>query len=546
MANSLLTGISGLRGHQSMLEVIGNNLANLNTIGFKSARVMFADLLYEGSRAATSSAGQSAGSVNPLQVGTGSKVANVDRLFSQGNLEQTGERLDVAIEGNGFLVTRSGNNTFYTRSGALGIDEQGFLVDPSNGSFIQRFGIVGETNPTSPSFQVPGDTRIRVPFGAAIPGTPTTQITLTGNLPANSNGPQAQLVTSEALTTGVAQTNADATTLLVDLNPAPWADGDVISFFGRDSDGEPIPQTGNTFTVTATSTLGDLRDAVAAVLPVSTVSIVNGQIRIEANDTGPSTLSFEMVGGTGVKFTQIVEGKDATLITGTLPVYDPQGLERSLSYQLEKQPDESWTLSFSLPDNSDQFLDNVVEGIRFGLDGSLLQVAGTGAGDPNIEVLFAGAQATQAISISFATDDGAVTLSEVGSTSSLNVDIDGFIPGEISDVAISRDGTIEAIGSNSVKFPLAQLAIASFRNNDGLLSAGNNVYRSSLASGSAEIGSALSGDRGAILSRQLEGSNVDLALEFTKLIVAQRGFSANARTITVTDEVLGELTNIIR
>jgi len=111
---------------------------------------------------------------------------------------------------------------------------------------------------------------------------------------------------------------------------------------------------------------------------------------------------------------------------------------------------------------------------------------------------------------------------------------------------IDADGTLSGVASNGLKFDIAQLAIASFSNPDGLLNAGGNYYKASLASGSAEIGTALSGDRGAIRAGQLEGSNVDLALEFTKLLVAQRGFSANARTITVTDEVLEELTNIIR
>jgi flagellar hook protein FlgE len=94
--------------------------------------------------------------------------------------------------------------------------------------------------------------------------------------------------------------------------------------------------------------------------------------------------------------------------------------------------------------------------------------------------------------------------------------------------------------------PLGQLAIAVFRNNDGLIAAGGNYFLASLASGGAEVGAALSGGRGALRAKQLEGSNVDMALEFTKLIVAQRGFSANARTITVADEVLKELTSVIR
>ena len=107
-------------------------------------------------------------------------------------------------------------------------------------------------------------------------------------------------------------------------------------------------------------------------------------------------------------------------------------------------------------------------------------------------------------------------------------------------------GRITGVASNGSTFTLAQLAIASFSNPDGLTLDGANFFSVSLASGEPEIGTAGAGDRGVIRSGQLEGSNVDLALEFTRLLVAQRGFSANARTITVTDEMLEELTNIIR
>jgi flagellar hook protein FlgE len=137
-------------------------------------------------------------------------------------------------------------------------------------------------------------------------------------------------------------------------------------------------------------------------------------------------------------------------------------------------------------------------------------------------------------------------LSEIGSGQELSFTADGYGPGELASVQIDPDGTLIGIGSNGVRFELAQLAIAAFRNPDGLIQSGSSYYEQSLASGSPEIGTALSGDRGAIRAGQLEGSNVDLALEFTRLLVAQRGFSANARTITVTDEVLEELTNIIR
>ncbi|MCA9209480.1 MAG: flagellar hook-basal body complex protein, partial [Planctomycetales bacterium] len=128
----------------------------------------------------------------------------------------------------------------------------------------------------------------------------------------------------------------------------------------------------------------------------------------------------------------------------------------------------------------------------------------------------------------------------------LAIEQDGFAPGTMNSVNTGPDGTIYGIATNGRQFPIAQLALASFRNVQGLRSVGDNYFEESLNTGDVQLGTALSGDRGAIVAGQLETSNVEVAQEFTRLIVAQRGFSANARTITVADKVLEELTNIIR
>ena len=129
MANSLLTGISGLRGHQKMLEVVGNNLANLNTTAYKSSRVLFSDLMYEIQRGASSSSCKLMGSVNSVQIGTGSRLSQVDLNFAQGNLQSTGNNLDLAVDGGGFFVASSAERTYFTRAGAVSLDES--PMDPS-------------------------------------------------------------------------------------------------------------------------------------------------------------------------------------------------------------------------------------------------------------------------------------------------------------------------------------------------------------------------------------------------------------------------------
>ncbi len=554
MANSLLTGISGLRGHQKMLEVIGNNLANVNTTAFKTSRTLFSDLIYESQRGASAGTSGTLGSINPLQIGTGSQVTSVDRNFSQGNLETTGEDLDAAIDGNGFFVADSGNGRVYTRSGAFSIDESGHLEDSSTGYLLQRFGSIGEDPTAGPAFQTLGDDRIQIPIGASILGTVTTQIELSGQLGADATGPLQRVIVGGSLTTG-GGTPATGATLLnsLDSSNTPYAGGDRIRLFGAQADGTVIDSN---FSVDGTTTVQNLIDHMTTLFPASTVTLVNGAITVTANATGETSHSMSIqdevgnAGSQGPTFASQMAvnapGADATVVSGSLPIYDERGTEHTLGYNLTKQTDNSWTLSVDLDPAAGTVLDGTVSGIQFGADGSLTQVTGTGVGDGNIEVRFAHSTAAHTIGIDLGTLGDIDGLSEIGTAPNVSFLADGYSPGELQSVQIDADGTISGIGSNGLKFAIAQLAIAAFRNPDGLENAGGNYYGASLASGNAEIGTALSGDRGAIRAGQLEGSNVDLALEFTKLLVAQRGFSANARTITVTDEVLEELTNIIR
>jgi flagellar hook protein FlgE len=554
MANPLLTGISGLRGHQKMLEVVGNNLANVNSTAFKSSRILFSDLMYETQRGASAGNGANSGSVNPIQVGTGSGLATVDRNFNQGVLEATGQDLDLAIDGNGFFVAQSGGQTLYTRSGSFKIDADGYLVDPS-GALVQRFGTVGEPSASlsTPSFQTPGDDRIQIPLGASIPGAVTSQISLTGNLSADSTGLQAQVIRGRQFQVGGTAAALTDTLNSLDSTITPYALNDNIIVTGTNSGGDFTAS----IAVDATTTVGDLVTSLQALYTDATVSLVNGAIQLTDNNPGPSdlelTLSDEQgnIGATssdlfGSDFDRIVTGADATVLTGTVSIYDERGSERTLSYELEKQTDGTWNLEAALDPSVGTLADNLIEGIRFDSTGAFAQVAGVGAGDANIEVLFNGSTTAQTITFSFDGSGSSGGLSETPGDAAPSADADGFGPGKLEAVQIDSNGTISGIASNGTSIPLAQLAIASFSNPNGLLGAGDGYYQSSLASGNPEIGAATAGDRGSIASGQLEGSNVDLALEFTRLIVAQRGFSANARTITVTDKVLEELTNIIR
>jgi flagellar hook protein FlgE len=556
MANSLLTGISGLRSHQKMLEVVGNNLANMNTTAFKASRTLFADLMYELQRGAASSSTGNVGSVNPIQVGTGSRVAMIDRQFAQGNLEATGQELDFAMDGLGYFVVASSSDTFYSRAGSFGLDEAGYLVDPSTGNFVQRFGSVGEPSGTGPSFQTSGDNRIFVPIGSALPGEVSSAVAASGNLSSRATGPVAQTIrTLAAFTTG-GGTAATASTLLNDLdsNAVDYVAGDALAISGNDHDGSGPAIT--SLSVDGTTTVQQLIDALNTAFPLSSFSIdASGNLSALASATGPSQLAATIedsnsnAGSTDYQshaFGVTATGKDGDQVLSSAQVFDSLGGEHTVQLQFTKQADATWTMEALVDPSVGTIVDGLVEGITFNsADGSFSHVAGTGAGDDLITVQFTGV-AAQTMQMDFGTAGSFTGLVAQGGRSSIGASADGHESGTLRGVQADSDGIIYGVGSNGVVVPMAQMAIASFRNQDGLLSAGDNYYQGTRASGAAEIGTASSGERGALRSGQLESANVDLALEFTRLIVAQRGFSANARTITVTDEILQELNNLIR
>ena len=555
MANSLLTGISGLRGHQKMLEVVGNNLANLNTTAYKTSRTLFSDLMYEVQRGTSSSSSGLLGSVNSVQIGTGSRLSQVDLNFAQGNLESTGNDMDLAMDGGGFFVASSGERTYFTRAGAFSLDESGYLSDPSTGYLVRRFGPTGEPNGELPAFQTPGDDRIYVPKGVSIPGQVSTEMQIKGNLSSTSTGPVAQeVMTSTPLL--AAGLPATLTTLLSDLdsNTVNYLAGDKILISGRRTDGSNPTVT--ELLLTPTSTVADLIAALNSSFSGSTVTLDGlGNIVGTADATGPSFLSMSFSDGptnTGRSDFEDHEiiltrtGKHADSVFQSVEVFDESGAGHTIGLTMTKQADQSWTLVASVSPTEGTILDSLVEGISFQPDGSFAQVTGSGVGDSNITVQFRGQPASQTLNLRFGTPAQFDGLTALGQASRLQLTPDGFPPGELAEVQIDTDGKVFGLASNGLKIPLAQMAIASFRNPDGLVAIGNNYFTSSLASGNPDIGTALSGSRGALRAGQLEGSNVDLALEFTRLIIAQRGFSANARTITVTDEILQELTSIIR
>nr|HPI15635.1 flagellar hook-basal body complex protein [Spirochaetota bacterium] len=143
MMRSLFSGVSGLKNHQTRMDVIGHNISNVNTYGYKTSRVTFQDMLSQTLSGAAKPE-ENKGGVNPRQVGLGMTIASIDRIFTQGSLQTTGNQTDLAISGDGFFVVAEGDKNYYTRAGNFALDRDGMLVNPANGLRVQ--GWMATTN----------------------------------------------------------------------------------------------------------------------------------------------------------------------------------------------------------------------------------------------------------------------------------------------------------------------------------------------------------------------------------------------------------------
>jgi flagellar hook protein FlgE len=548
MSQSLLTGASGLLAHQKKLDVVANNLANLNTTGYKSQRILFSDLVYSTISGGSGGSGDTIGGTNPQQIGFGVNIAQTGRNFNQGVLSGTGSSLDFAIEGDGFFAVSNGT-TSYTRAGAFSLDEAGFLVDPGTGAYVQRYGSVGEGLDGSPTFQAAGNTGIQVPLGASIAGRKTDAIDITGNLPATFTLPQ-KAVLSVTRPFEVSDLPASTSTLLNDLdsNATDYTTGDELLVQGTQIDGVPFSST---LAVDNTTTLADIVDHYNSFLygAVASLDAATGNIQIKADSAGPVELLVNMTddpSNTGDSdfsshaFVATTVGKDGDKAETTMQVYDVRGEAHTVKVTFEKKDDNIWETQFDLIDGSGTLTDSVIEQIEFNENGRFQAVRGIANGDSDFTIQFNSLTDPQTVAINLD------SLTHMATSYSTSFRGDGYPPGSITDVAASADGTLEGVATNGQRIPIAQLAIANFINVNGLKATGQNYYVASANSGNAQIGPGASGAAGFVRGGQLEASNVDVALEFTQMIVAQRGFSANARTITVASEVLQELTNIIR
>ncbi|MCU0914478.1 MAG: flagellar hook-basal body complex protein [Planctomycetes bacterium] len=561
MSYALSSGVTGLQAHQEMLDVAGNNLANVNTTAFKASRVGFAELLSQTLEQAAQPT-SAMGGTNPQQMGSGVGVASITPNMGQGSIVNTGSPLDVALEGEGYFVVSDGNRELYTRSGAFGVDANGDLVDPASGYRVQRIGLTGESD----GFQIPGDSNIRIPYGVALPARMTSEITLTGNLSSDAAGVARTQVLTAHTTYTVDGSEAVGTATIDELDQFSGGSGvdgqlgagqtGTLTISGFNRDGTQL-NNGLAFTVTDVTTINDLVDHLNNnVLTDATASLVNGQIRVTDNASGCSRTDLRLsYAGAGAFTTPAYF--DVTTAGGyesknvNIAVYDSHGGKHVLSAALVRTDTvNTWDLILTSMTGNVHLIDPAqrrVNGLTFDpQSGAFVGIPETESG--RFTVTFAhDLEHPQVLSLDFGTVGSFDGLTQfAGNSTAVAREQDGYEAGNLAAVSVTGDGTMIGAFTNGVKKDLATLQVALFNNPAALQGAGGGYYAASANSGGAVATRAMSTGAGVIHGGALEKSNVDVATEFVSMIEAQNGYQANARTIRVANDILRELTNLIR
>jgi flagellar hook protein FlgE len=412
--------LSGLNVNQQKLNVIGNNLANINTIAFKASTVQFMDLVSQ-------SVGGS--SANPMQVGLGVSTGSISPSFKQGGIENTGVPTNVAIQGNGFFVVGDATNRSYTRAGDFSFDADGMLVSP-DGLPVQGYTAV---DPTTGAIITTGQpSNVIVPPGVLRAPTATTKFGTLSNL--DSSAPIAATFSASVQVYDALGAPHVATVTYTKTAASAWSYSMTVP--GEDLAagvaGTPSVIGTGTVTFTAAGKLNLVNGAAAADVAIAGPAWKNGATA--------TPLSWDLVDANGV-----------ASLTG-----------------------------------------------------------------------FAGPSATSSV-----TQNGAAA-------------------GTIDSISINSEGEILATFGTGSSVTVGQLALANFNNPQGLVKLGSNRFGESESAGIANVGVAGTGGRGTLIGSSLEQSNVDIAQEFTQMILAQRGYQANSKSITVADELLVDTLNLKR
>ena len=423
MLRSMYSGVSGLRSHQVYLDTVGNNIANVNTAGYKSGQVVFQDLLSQTMNGAGRPT-EIYGGTNPYQVGLGTTIAGVQKNFTQGSAQDTGRTTDMIIQGDGFFITKKveGGGNFYTRAGSMSLDANGRFVTPT-GAMLQ--GWQATPDPLAPGgFAVnpnrPPET-IQIPLGQIQPPSATTRVKIAGNLDSN-----AKVNDLQTTSTYIYDQAGGRLELMLE-----WKN---------------VAQ--NQWSLQAKTPAG------ATVGAAKTFNFTNGQL-----PAGPQSLSLTA--------------------------------------------------------------------------GDLGALGGTFAN--NVEIFLK------------ESDEDVDTIVQYSGESATNIrNQNGYTMGVLRSFNVAANSDINGVFSNGTRRVMGKVALATFQNPDGLERIGETSFAPTSNSGEPQIVVPGAGNAGSIKGGSVEMSNVDLSQEFTNMISAQRGFQANSRIITASDEILQDLVNMKR
>lgn len=564
LTSALFTGMSGLNSNQFRIDVIGDNIANLNTIGFKGGRSNF-QTQFSQTLSAGSGPGPIEGGTNPLQIGLGSVLGAIKRQFTQGSIETTGVQTDLAVEGDGFfIVNKADNEQAYTRDGTFTINAANQLVT-ADGFFVQGYGVDDAFN------LVPGVlTDLTIPLGTISEARATQNGTFIGNLDASGSvGTQGSIINSAQMVSDAGGTPANAATAMNNLRLATapgtvlFNTGDTITVTGISKGplGGGRELADATFTVgdPGMVTYGDFAAWLEDVTGINTTAGVpgtpgvlvqaDGSLQIRGNFGEDNNIVIEpgdirINGGAVVNpfdFTS-VQDADGESVTTSFVAYDSLGTQVSvtLTAVLEsKGSNTTWRFYAESPDSVPADLVIGTGTITFDQNGQF-----DSATDPFITLDRSGTGATSPLSVTL--DFNSLSGLGTGSSQLLLSSQDGFPAGTLNTFSIGTDGIIRGTFTNGLSRTLGQVALATFANPEGLIAESNNTFSVGPNSGEAITVEPLTFGAGRVLSGALELSNVDLSREFIGLITASTGFSAAGRVITTSNELLDELLLIAR
>lgn len=568
MMRSLYSGVAGLKTHQTRMDVIGNNIANVNTTAYKSSSMTFSELMSQTTQKASgANATTGVGGTNAKQIGLGVKAGAINTaITTQGSAQSTGNPFDIMITGDNFFVVNNGSENFFTRDGSFYVDGAGNLAMTSTGYNVMGWGV----DKTTGNIKQDTVTALRIMSSANMtyPPEATTKANISGILDQNDKD----------------VTSANGKT--VNLN---FFDARGYSYTAKFT----FKQSGGDKTNEYSMELNKILDSTGAEIDISKLKFGNrSQQKMETKVT-LNTDAYKWDGKvlktkdgtTDVANLADIFKADGSLIT---PADDAaaQKQQKALdaiakAYGYEGSTDEFLNLYITSTANKDKqltiqdLLGNMMAGkttdvlpadgsaitmegryfegttVVFNKDTGKLESVGGSTTNLNVNAAFSalgGNFSDVTIDLSECTNYDNKGTSTIGATSG---DLDGLGTGrrlgDMIGVFIQKDGMIYASYDNGMTKLLGQIATAAFANASGLEKEGDNLYSATLNSGEFDgIGVDITAGGGYMSPGQLEMSNVDLSSEFTEMITTQRGFQANSRIITVSDTLLEELTNLKR